>query len=126
MSDDREPTVVPFVGSRKALTRTIQMKNHRRYDSSQCPHKGPFTLCKEEWAVECGDCGALLNPIWCLTKLCEKEAYWNNRMDDLAKYLKEITAELADRERTKCTHCGNMTAIRFKSKRPQTWRPTYD
>lgn len=126
MSDTEDPVVVPFDGSRKALTRTLMVVNNRRYDSQRCPHKGPFLLSKEEWSVECGDCGALLNPIWCLMKLANKEAYWNQRLDDLREYVTKLDEEIKGRERTKCTHCGNMTAIRYKTSKPQTWYPKAD
>lgn len=97
--------------------------NDRRYEPHACPHKGPFVVDRKLGSVECKDCGALLNPIYVLEVLACQEAYWNMRQRDLAKYLAEINKEIEERTRTKCTHCGNMTAIKFKGEMPRTWVP---
>lgn len=106
----------------RTYERTI-IDNRRRYRVDQCPHKGPFIINSKLATVECEDCGALLNPMYVLECLANRETYWNMRRRDLSKYLKEIDAEIQERSRTKCTHCGNMTAIRFKGKMPRTWVP---
>lgn len=95
--------------------------NPRRYSQHACQHKGPYTVSEEDWTVECGDCGGLLNPVWCMIKMAKKEAYYNQRIHNLVEHFKGINEELKTRQRTKCTHCGNMTAIRFKSSLPYTW-----
>lgn len=97
--------------------------NGRRYRQERCPHKGPYTVDNKLALVECGDCGAMLNPIYVLEMLAAREAYWNMRQRDLKKYLDEINEEIKDRTRTRCTHCGNMTVIRLKGRMPQTWVP---
>lgn len=108
--------------SERTYERTI-IDNGRRYQTNACPHKGPFIVDRKLGTVECGDCGAALNPIYCLEVLACGEAYWNLRQRDLAKYLAEINAEIEGRTRTRCTHCGNMTAIKFKKEVPRTWVP---
>lgn len=100
--------------------RTI-VNNSRRYSPDACKHRGPFSLDRKLGSVECGDCGALLNPIYVLEVLAAHEAYWNERIKDLQTHLNKINKELEGRSRTKCTHCGNMTAIKFKDEPPRTW-----
>jgi DNA-directed RNA polymerase subunit RPC12/RpoP len=95
----------------------------RRYTDDGCKHKGPYIVDRKLATVECGDCGALLNPIFVLEMLACQEAYWNMRQRDLSQYLKEVNKELEERTRTRCTHCGNMTAIRLKNEPPKTWVP---
>ncbi len=116
----KDINIVKFDTKRSAPKRTI-IQNNRRYGQNKCAHKGPFIVDEEKWTIECDDCGALLNPVWCLIRLAKKEAYYSQRIIDLAKHLEEIDDELKTRERTKCTHCGNMTAIRLKNGRPRTW-----
>jgi hypothetical protein len=100
------------------------LSNGRRYNPGRCEHKGPFVVDPKLASVECQDCGALLNPIYVLEQMARHETYWNMRQKELSQYLSEINKEIQDRERTKCTHCGNMTAIRFKKEMPRTWFPT--
>lgn len=102
---------------------TTIVDNSRRYRQSECKHRGPYLIDRKLAAVECQDCGAYLNPLFALEMLAQQEAYWNMRQRDLAKYLAEINQEIKDRTRTKCTHCGNMTTIRFKGEMPKTWMP---
>lgn len=123
---EREAEIVSLrPGKPDARTyQTTIINNSRRYSHQACPHRGPFLIDRKLAVVECQDCGSLLNPIYCLEVLANREAYWNMRQRDLGKYLAEINAEIADRTRTKCTHCGNMTAIKFKREMPRTWTPT--
>ena len=104
----------------RTYERTI-IDNSRRYGQDRCPHKGPYLVDKKLATVECRDCGALLNPMFVLEMLCYRETYWNQRQQDLTKYIRELNEEIRDRERTKCVHCGNMTPIRFKAQAPRTW-----
>ena len=60
-------------------------------------------------------------PLYVLELLAYQEAYWNKRQEELTTYLKEITEEIKERTRTRCTHCNNMTAIKFKHELPRTW-----
>lgn len=57
--------------------------------------------------VECADCHEKLSPMWALTQL----TYQENRFHELhARYQDEMT-RLAERSKTKCRHCGEMTPI---------------
>lgn len=97
--------------------------NTRRYTQDRCEHHGPYIVDRKLAAVECGDCGAYLNPLFVLEMLAYKETYWNSRQQELTTYLAAINEEIKDRTRTRCTHCGNMTAIKFKHEMPRTWVP---
>jgi len=124
MSDDQDDEKIVSITSGKPSDRTYERTmiiNSRRYSAQACPHKGPYVIDRKLATVECEDCGSLLNPIYVLEVIAAREAYWNQRQKDLSEYLKEISSEIEGRERTKCTHCGNMTAIRYKRKPPQTW-----
>lgn len=126
MSDETDDDKIISLRTGKPEERTYErtlISNRRRYQPQACPHKGPYVIDPKLATVECEDCGALLNPLYVLEMLATHEAYWNKRQEDLSKYLKEINAEIEERTRTRCTHCGNMTAIRFKKELPKTWFP---
>lgn len=129
MDDDHDKATdnnVISITSGKPEDRTYErtiIANERRFNPQQCPHKGPFVVDRKLGSVECKDCGAMLNPIYVLEILACQEAYWNLRQKELTKYLTDINKEISERTKTKCTHCGNMTAIRFKGEMPRTWVP---
>lgn len=129
IDDEKEAKIVslrPGSPESRAYERTM-ISNSRRYNQHACPHKGPYVFDRKLATVECEDCGALLNPMFVLEKLALRETYWNQRQKDLTKYLAEINKEIEERTRTRCTHCGNMTAIKFKGELPRTWTPeAYD
>ena len=57
--------------------------------------------------VECGSCGERLNPMWVLSQIAKAEA----RIHQSRKAHQEEMKRLNDRKKTKCNHCGKMTAI---------------
>lgn len=74
--------------------------------SYACRHER-FVIDDHLQEVACGDCGEKLNPMYALVQLCRKE----NRYHELhARYHDELN-RLAERSRTKCEHCGQMTRI---------------
>ncbi len=123
---DNDPNVVhlrtPGEGKPEVPKPTITV-NRRRYATDRCQHRGPFIVDRTLATVECGDCGAMLNPMFVLEVLATHEAYWSLRCRDLQRYLDRLNKEIEGRQRTKCTHCGNMTAIRFSFEPPRTWVP---
>lgn len=134
MDDDTDktalnPTVVQLrpeqvAGEPRAYSITmVDTLNQRRYRTQECPHRGPYLVDRRLATVECQDCGALLNPMFCLEMLSAHEAYWNARQKDLAKHLEYLNEEIATRTRTRCAHCGNMTPIRIAKEVPRTWVP---
>lgn len=128
--EEGDDKIVTFRPGSKDAARTYErtiIDNRRRYRQDGCPHKGPYLVDTTLATVECQDCGALLNPMFVLEKLAYRETYWNQRKKDLEAYIATLDKEIVGRERTRCTHCGNMTAIRFKAQPPRTWvMPPYD
>ena len=125
MSDEKDNNIIrlaPKQPEGRTYERTL-IDGGRRYTPNACAHKGPYIIDRKLAAVECGDCGALLNPIYVLEVLACQEAYWNMRRRDLSEYLKVINAEIEGRSRTRCVHCQNMTPIKFKAEMPRTWMP---
>jgi hypothetical protein len=57
--------------------------------------------------VECSGCGAQLNPMWVLKRLTIKDSTFH----EAAKRYQAELAELSERKRTGCEHCGKMTRI---------------
>lgn len=77
-----------------------------RVPGVKCLHRR-FTVSEQLAEVECTDCGEKLSPIFALLQLCNQE----NRYHELhARYQDEMT-RLAERSKTKCRHCGEMTPI---------------
>jgi hypothetical protein len=73
-----------------------------------CTHYNAAYIVDETLAeVECGKCGAKLNPIWVLARLATEDRRY---LDAQRRYQEEM-ARLSERERTKCEHCGHMTRI---------------
>jgi hypothetical protein len=118
-----EPNVVQLrkPGDKPTPPNPTIIVNKRRYHTDNCKHRGAYHVDTRLATVECGDCGAALSPMFVLEMLAYHEAYWNARCRDLQAYLDKINKELEARSRTKCTHCGNMTAIRFIAEMPRTW-----
>ncbi|MBO4120269.1 hypothetical protein J5T34_05885 [Cupriavidus gilardii] len=73
-----------------------------------CQHRAGFTIDEKLDAVECTACGERLNPMWVLQQLARAETRWHNHA---AQYQDEMK-RLAERSRTKCEHCGQLTRIR--------------
>jgi len=57
--------------------------------------------------VECGKCGEKLNPMWVLGQL----ATIDRRMAESQARYQDEQKRLAERQRTKCYHCGKITRI---------------
>lgn len=86
-------------------------------NSNECNHDWKFVggrtvdvqyLIREgETEIECGGCGAKLDPMFVLRKLAHKETRWHDARKRYADEMKR----LSERSRTKCDHCGQMTRI---------------
>ena len=79
------------------LTRVAGMK---------CFHRR-FVIDETAAQVECKDCKEKLSPMWVLMQLAQRE---NKYHEYHARYQEEL-ARLAERSKTKCQHCGQMTRI---------------
>ncbi|ABO60578.1 hypothetical protein LA345_38820 (plasmid) [Burkholderia vietnamiensis] len=78
---------------------------------AECQHfNGPFLVDDTLAEVTCGRCKQKLNPMWVLKQLVQKENRWHAHF---ARYQEEMK-RLAERSRTKCRHCGEMTPISHK------------
>jgi len=66
--------------------------------------------------VECGKCGAKLNPMWVLSKLASQD----RRFEEGQKRYQEEMQRLGERSRTKCFHCGKLTDISRSKTRGKT------
>lgn len=89
-------------------TNVISLTEARsRYALGRCQHKR-VTVDEVLAEVECRDCGTKLNPIVVLVRMAHEESVLGVRIDAM----KKLKAELDEKLRTKCKHCGQMTPVR--------------
>jgi hypothetical protein len=88
--------------------------NHRyRWDGDAMSSAGSrmvnatYLLREGETEVECGLCGARLDPMFVLRIMANEENTWTHAR---ARYIYEMK-RLKERSRTKCMCCGKMTEI---------------
>lgn len=123
MSDDDKvkPIGIRFKAPPGADAPMLKMVD--KYSGGACNHRNHFVdgggafgrqlvdvqyLIRDgETEVECGGCGAKLDPMWVLQLLAHKETQWERTRQ---RYHEEMQ-RLAKRSRTTCEHCGKMTAI---------------
>lgn len=74
--------------------------------TAKCYHRR-FTIDEKLQEVECRDCGEKLNPMFALVQLARQE----NRYHELHERYQDEMTRLAERSKTKCQHCGQMTRI---------------
>jgi hypothetical protein len=74
---------------------------------AKCFHQHGFLVDERAADVTCATCGDKLNPMWVLLQLMHKEHRWHALHE---RYQDEMQ-RLAERERTKCQHCGQITRI---------------
>jgi ribosomal protein S27E len=80
----------------------------KRVYTPECRHTtGPFLVDDTLMTVECGTCKKIISPVYVLILLANKETQWHLHRE----YFDKRVAELAERNRTKCDHCGKMTRI---------------
>lgn len=89
----------------KVITSYASSKECNHTDSSI--RRIQYLLRKGETEVECGACGAKLDPMFVLLILAHKENQWI----ETRKLYQEEMERLKKRSRTKCQHCGEMTRI---------------
>ena len=75
-------------------------------NTGRCPH-GPFLVDEQKAEVECEKCGDRLNAMAVLSILARHEA----RRHELHVRYEEEKKRIAERSRTKCQHCGELTRI---------------
>lgn len=77
-----------------------------RVHSFDCRHQR-FIVDDKLAEVTCADCSEKISPIYALLQLCGQE----NRYHELHARYQDEMKRLAERSRTKCRHCGEMTPI---------------
>lgn len=74
-------------------------------DRAQCQHRGSFTLDADAGKCFCDDCNGEVSPMFVLDQLMKEESRW---MRTRSAYRDEMK-RLAERSRTKCEKCGQIT-----------------
>ena len=78
----------------------------RQYDMDHCRHLQLIVDAALN-EVECGDCGARLNPVEALIRFAREESRLFQRREEITPLLER----LEKKSRTKCQHCGKMTRV---------------
>lgn len=73
----------------------------------KCSHWGPFEIDTKGGQCKCLKCGEAVAPMYVLERLMHTESQW---MRTRAEYQDEMK-RLAERSKTKCRKCGQMTEI---------------
>lgn len=81
------------------------------YEKNECKHYS-LVIDESKWLIECGDCGAQIDPIWHFMRMANKQNTLTYKIDILRRKWIDIIAKLKTRTRTKCEHCGKMTNIK--------------
>ena len=76
----------------------------------QCKHNN-IIVDEDLFILECEDCEKEMNPIEYLIKLARREKIAGFKLNCLNDLISKTTEKLKTRNRTKCQHCGKMTAI---------------
>ena len=111
MPDDTAATPLPFHvlvgGQQRNTTALITLTEvRRRHDMEHCQH---IQLIVDEALneIECGDCGARLNPVQALIRFAREESRLFRRQAEIRPLLERLEQKI----RTKCQHCGKMTRV---------------
>jgi hypothetical protein len=117
VSDDDKISRLPvrFKEPANEAGRTLKIVDNR-FSRDECDHvyqKGrgmnrvTYLIRKGEMEVECGGCGARLDPMFVLTLMANAETDWLRTRE---LYIEEMK-RLNERKATKCERCGYMTRI---------------
>jgi DNA-directed RNA polymerase subunit RPC12/RpoP len=109
MTDDIKGKVVQFpldLPIRYQSGRVEQVLNRVLPSHKGCRHER-FVIDERLAYVRCADCREKIDPMFALLQLCRKQGEFMRQHE---RYRTEIE-RLAERRRTKCTHCGQMTRI---------------
>lgn len=75
---------------------------------TQCQHLlAAFTIDVDGGKCFCQRCKGEVSPMFVLEKLMQQESRWMRTMETYQDQMKR----LAERSRTKCQHCGEMTRV---------------
>lgn len=73
-------------------------------------HHNVFVVDEAKDLVECKDCGALLNPMWCMVQLVRRQSRWKIEYEAY----RDALIQYENKKRTKYEHCGRFTNINIK------------
>ncbi|UIF90925.1 hypothetical protein [Cupriavidus sp. UYPR2.512] len=107
LDEEVKPTVLSFPGTKKQPAEEgpyLQDVGHR---FGECQHRAGFVLDDKLDAVICKGCNEKLSPMWVLRQLASVETRWHRFRETYQDEMKR----LAERSKTKCRHCGEMTPI---------------
>ncbi len=113
MSEDDKISRLPVRFKQPPGDEGRTLKVVQSWDDKKCDHlsgwRKPITylIRKGETEVECSGCGMRLDPMFVLNLMANAETDW---LRTRQLHLEE-TKRLAERSRTKCDHCGQMTRI---------------
>jgi hypothetical protein len=109
--DDGNVTKLPVRFKNPVPEERTVVLPHEVQRSGKCLHFMKGYIVDEALAeVECGGCGAKLNPMWVLVRL----ALEDRRMQEAANRYQEEMKRLDERSKTKCRSCGKMTPVSWR------------
>lgn len=113
MSDDDKISKLPVRFKQPPGEEGRTLKVVSRWEDNKCDHVSSwrqsitYLVRKGETEVECSGCGTRLDPMFVLSLMANAESDWlRTRQIHI-----EESKRLAERSRTKCDHCGQMTRI---------------
>ena len=107
LDDEDRPTVLSFPGKKKDAAEEGPYLRDVAHRFGECQHRAGFDVDDKLDEVTCRGCNAKLSPIWVLRQLANMETRWHRHRETYQDEMKR----LAERQRTKCRHCGEMTTI---------------
>lgn len=113
MGDDENVTKLPVRFKEPAPPERTLLHPHelRAVNVNRCGHNefegAAFIVDEKLDQVTCSKCGERLNPMWVLKQLTNRDS----RFHEAHRRYHEEQQRLAERARTKCQHCGEMTRI---------------
>ncbi|WP_227461678.1 hypothetical protein [Cupriavidus pauculus] len=106
--EEAKPTVLSFPGKKKApAEQGSYLQIASEFTPGACRHRAGFVFDEKLENVLCKGCGERVSPIWVLRQLAQEETRWHRARETYQEEMKR----LAERSRTKCRHCGEMTPI---------------
>jgi hypothetical protein len=112
VSDNISKLPVRFKPAPGEEGRTLKIVDNR-WSGEECDHHSShrrnvtYLIRKGEMEVECSACGTRLDPMFVLNLMANAETDW---LRTRQLHIEE-TKRLAERRRTTCQHCGEMTRI---------------
>ena len=108
VEDETNVTKLPVKFKEQAPPERTLVVPYEVKKAAECGHlMATYIVNEAEAEVECGRCGTRLNPMWVLRQL----ATTDRRHAEARAAYQDEQRRLAERSRTKCEHCKQMTRI---------------